>query len=144
MSKSEQYTPVQANIFRRHPVVNRPPKRHTDARRGQEFTPHGTDSVGVIVSDPQRSRKTIQFRYRHDPETLHAMQAHEFNDRFCGLGAKPGRTVKVALKVDTKAFAAAIHAAATKAAGRGPVTERDREQMLAEVRSFISAETVAA
>ena len=126
--------------------MNRPPKRHADARRGQEFTPHGTDSVGVIVSDPQRNRKTIQFRYRHDPETLHTMQAHEFNDRFCALGATPTRerTVKVTLRVETSKFAAAVHAATVALKSAEASIAAMREQARRDARVAIAAGRVPA
>lgn len=52
--------------------------------RGQKFRPHGTDSIGRIVSHP-RSRKSVQFVYRHDPDTVHSMPGHEFNTRFAVL-----------------------------------------------------------
>jgi hypothetical protein len=52
--------------------------------KGQRFRPHGTDSVGVILSHPN-SRRSVQFIYRHDPDTVHSMPGHEFNDRFARL-----------------------------------------------------------
>lgn len=60
------------------------PVRLLHERKGQKFRPHGTDSVGVIVSHP-RSRKSVQFFYRHDPDTLHSMPAYEFTNRFARL-----------------------------------------------------------
>lgn len=60
------------------------PERLVHERKGQKFRPHGTDSVGVIVSHP-RSRKSVQFFYRHDPDTLHSMPAYEFTSRFARL-----------------------------------------------------------
>lgn len=86
MSKSPfKFQSLPSNLSRLDPAENRPPKRLVPERRGQEFAPHGTDSVGVIASDPRRNRKTVQYRYRHDPDTLHSMDAHEFTDRFARL-----------------------------------------------------------
>ncbi|MDR6867875.1 hypothetical protein J2Y69_002483 [Microbacterium resistens] len=85
MSKTPQPEAHRGNIFLREPVLNRPPRRLIPERRGQEFTPHGTDSVGVIISDPKRNRRSVEFFYRHDPDTVHSMRADEFNDRFAYL-----------------------------------------------------------
>lgn len=56
--------------------------------RYQEFRPHGTDSVGVIVSSP-KNRRSVQFFYKHDPDTVHSMLAHEFTERFASFIYKP-------------------------------------------------------
>lgn len=61
-----------------------PPKR-LRFRRRDRFRPHGTDSVGIVLTDPQRNRRSVQFRYRHDPDTVHTLKAHEFNERFARI-----------------------------------------------------------
>ncbi|WP_433584593.1 hypothetical protein [Microbacterium hydrocarbonoxydans] len=128
MSKApHKFERLEPTIFRQHPVVNRPPKR-LGLKRGDLFTPHGTDSVGEVVSDPRRNKKTVQFRYRHAVDVLHSMPAHEFTDRF----ARPvertrEKTVVVRLALSTKKFTDAILAGiAPREAARAAVT-RSRE-----------------
>lgn len=59
-------------------------ERLVHEHRGQQFRPHGTDSIGRIISHP-RSRKSVQFVYAHDADTVHSMPGHEFNTRFAEL-----------------------------------------------------------
>lgn len=66
------------------PAEHEAPRR-LSPRKGDRFTPHNTDSVGRVVSDPRRNRRSVQFRYEHDRGTLHSMDAHEFTSRFCRL-----------------------------------------------------------
>ncbi|WP_336647562.1 hypothetical protein [Microbacterium sp. MMO-10] len=113
MSKAPfKFDRLEPNIFLREAPVNRPPKRLIPERRGQQFIPHGTDSVGTIVSDPRRNRKTVQFRYAHDPDSLYEMNAHEFNDRFARL-LPPVRAVTVKFRVSMGKFMRAVHQAKT-------------------------------
>ncbi|MEV4737146.1 MULTISPECIES: hypothetical protein [unclassified Microbacterium] len=114
---------LEPTIFRQHPVVNRPAKRLT-LKRGDLFRPHGTDSIGEVFSDSRRNKKTVQFRYRHDPDTLHSMPAHEFTDRFAfQVERRRERTVVVRLAVSTKKFTDAILAGiAPRDAARSAVT----------------------
>lgn len=118
MSRTPQPEPVQPNIFRSEPVVNRPPKRLRAERRGQEFAPHGTDSVGVVVSDPRKNRRSVEFFYRHDPDTVHSMRADEFNDRFAYLlERRRDRKVAAKLSVNLAPFAKAMKEAADAVRG---------------------------
>lgn len=112
MSKSpHKFERLEPTIFRQHPVANRPPKRLTP-KRGDLFTPHGTDSIGEVVSDLRRNKKTVQFRYRHSPDVLHSMPAHEFTNRFARLRPVTMGEVSIRIAVSTAKFAAAVDALA--------------------------------
>ncbi len=124
MSQSPlKFERLEPTIFRQHPVVNRPPKR-LSLKRGDLFTPHGTDSVGEVVSDPRRNKRTVQFRYRHAADVLHSMPAHEFTDRFARqVERRAERTVVVRIAVSTKKFTDAILAGvAPRDAARAAIT----------------------
>ena len=124
MSKAPfKFDRLEPNIFLREAPVNRPPKRLQPERRGQQFIPHGTDSVGTIVSDPRRNRKTVQFRYAHDPDSLYEMNAHEFNDRFARL-LPVVHTVKVTFRVNMGKFLRAMHQVTTATEAFAKATER--------------------
>ncbi len=67
-----------------HTAEHKPPRRLRVERRRQRFRPHGTDSVGVIISSPD-NRRSVQFYYEHDRDTVHSLPAYEFTDRFATL-----------------------------------------------------------
>lgn len=74
---------TEEEVAREFPDAPRP-ARLVHVHKGQRFRPHGTDSVGVIVSHP-RQRRTVQFFYVHAPDVLHSINAYEFTDRFARL-----------------------------------------------------------